>query len=105
MGSFEGGELRATTTTGRVESPPNRRPTSAVKPTGLNGVYIEYGYGGRKWFSSGTAVELDVARFVVIGRHAGFPVYAERDGKRDTIYVPTAASAPTLLAPYSLRPF
>jgi hypothetical protein len=103
LGSFDNAEVRTTTTTGRVESPPSRPPTSAIKPTGLNGVYIEY--AGRKWFSRGRAVQLDATRFVVIGRYDGFPVYAERNGTRNTIYVPSAASAPTLLAPYSLRPF
>jgi hypothetical protein len=103
LGSADGVEARAATTIGRVESRPAGSPTSAAKPTGLNGIYIEF--GGRKWFSSGPAVELDVRRFVVIGRYGAFPVYAERDGTRDTIYVPSAASAPTLLAPYSLRPF
>ena len=73
---------------------------TARRPEGINGVFINY--DGRRWFSSGPAVELSSARFTQVGEYEGFPVYAE-PGKDGTIYVAATAGTGGLLAPYSLR--
>ena len=72
--------------------------TSARKPEGLNGIYIDY--GDRRWLLSGAAVELDSTQFRRIGEYRGFPVYRKGDDER-TIYVTVAHNARELLAPYS----
>jgi hypothetical protein len=85
-------------------APPPRRGkmATAAKPTGLNAVFIEY--KGRKWFSNGTAVELEPSRFRVIGTYHDMPVYADRRDKTGKIYVPVEKSSESLIAPYSARP-
>jgi hypothetical protein len=104
LGSVDAADLSVAPTTGRVESRPVAPRRAAGKPIGLNnGIYVVF--ASRKWFSSGAAMDMDVTRLVVIGRYGVFPVYAEREGKRDTIYIPSSAATPTLLAPYSQRPF
>jgi hypothetical protein len=103
VGDVDSGDLRVASTTGRAESRQVAPPRSPGKPLGLNGLYVVF--ASRKWFSSGPAMDMDVTRLVVIGRSGAFPVYAQRDGKRDTIYIPSSAETPTLLAPYSQRPF
>jgi hypothetical protein len=40
-------------------------------------------------------------RFVPIGAHRGFPVYREKSGDPDTIYVTVVADGP--IAPYRRR--
>lgn len=83
--------------------PPASAPTgplsTALRPQGLNGVFINY--DSRRWFSSGPAVEFSSSRFVRIGDHEGFSVYTE-PGKTGTIYVAATAGG-ELLAPYSVR--
>lgn len=95
-------ESVATGTAGRaVVLPRPRRIESVLRPTGVNGIYVEF--EGARWFSSGTAVTFDSAEFQRIGQHHGFPVYARIGGDAATIYIPTAAATGSLLAPYSRR--
>jgi hypothetical protein len=74
---------------------------SAQRPQGLNGIFIEY--DGRRWFSSGAAVEFDASRFTETGEYRGFTVYTARGDGSGTIYVAVSEQARGLLAPYSLR--
>jgi hypothetical protein len=71
---------------------------SVEKPSGLNGIFIDF--QNERWFSSGPAVAIETARFRQIGRYDGLPVYVEA-WNPDTIYVPVVSSAATLVAPYS----
>jgi hypothetical protein len=89
-------------TSGRSEPSPvsSHRVISSARPEGLNGIFVEY--NGRRWFSSGSAVRFDPARFVQIGTHRGSPVYRNRN-TLNTIFVAVAPSADSLLAPYSRR--
>ncbi|HXW07697.1 MAG TPA: hypothetical protein VD833_20885 [Vicinamibacterales bacterium] len=92
-------------TTGTVEPEPARPPAgplaTAKLPEGLNGIFIQY--DGRRWFSSGAAVEFDAARFTRIGEYHGFNVYADQSGAGDAVYVAVSADTPTLIAPYATR--
>ena len=74
--------------------------SSAIRPKGLNGIFIEY--DNRRWFSSGPAVEFSPARFVRAGDYRGFPVYTE-SGREGIIYVASTSGGDGLLAPYSAR--
>jgi hypothetical protein len=91
-------------TRGAAEPSPVRTTgpiTTALRPQGLNGVFIEY--NNRRWFSSGPAVELSSGRFERVGDYVGFAVYREA-GRDGTIYVALKASDDcTLVAPYSTR--
>jgi len=73
--------------------------TSARKPEGLNGIFVTF--QNRRWFSAGPAVTFDPSRFTQAGRYDGLPIYVDRSTP-NTIYVPVAASADALVAPYSL---
>jgi hypothetical protein len=70
---------------------------AGLKAKGLNEVYLTY--AGYRWRAAGPAARLSDARFEVIGRYRGYPVYADRADLRDprVIYVP---SRPGLVAPY-----
>jgi hypothetical protein len=55
-------------------------------------------YDGARWVSAGPAVPYTAERFVQVGEHRGFPVYQERTGGGDQIYIPSVAGGP--VAPY-----
>lgn len=82
-------------TSGRVTTVTNGVST-AVRPTGINGAWLDY--GGRRWVSSGKAVER-TGDFTQIGTYRGFPVY-QRRGDATTIYVRVAGE---LIAPFKPR--
>lgn len=71
---------------------------SALKPEGLNGIFVTF--KDRRWFSHGPATALDRSRLTQSGTYNGLPVYAD-PAAPDTIYVPVAASTPALVAPYT----
>jgi hypothetical protein len=73
---------------------------SALPPTGLNAIFINY--EDRQWFSSGPVVEFSSTRFVRVKDYRGFPVYSE-PGKDGRVYVALKASGDGLLTPYSVR--
>lgn len=81
---------------GRVQIP---RPVVTLRrPEGNDGVWIRF--RDRKWVSAGAAVPMTGADFVRVGEYAGFPVFRRRDGRDDTIYLPTRAG---LVAPYRAK--
>lgn len=91
-------------TAGAVAPTPVSRPvgpiTTALRPQGINGVFIQY--DGRRWFSNGPAVEASPGRFERVGEYYGFAVYKEA-GRDGTIYVASTGSGEGFLAPYSVR--
>jgi hypothetical protein len=94
-------EPTATATTGRVVVLPRPRPLITIaRPTGVNGVFVEF--ENARWYSSGPAVELD-SRYTRIGEYRDFPVYARADAKGSMIFIPVTPDAGTLLTPYSRR--
>ncbi len=78
-----------------------RGPRTALRPKGLNGMYIEFDHA--RWFHDGPAATLDPSRFTRIGDYRGFNVYRDRTGGADTIYVQLAGNVPGFLTPYSRR--
>jgi hypothetical protein len=83
--------------TGRsIVEAPRETAGSAVRPKGINGVWITY--EGQQWFSVGKAVRMG-SGFTEVGSYRGFPVY-RRANDADTIYVPTADG---MAAPYSTK--
>lgn len=80
---------------------PRRPATTAVRPTGLNGVFVEF--NDVRWFSSGPATAFDPALYTRVGQHHGFPVYTRKDGAGATIYIPMILDKTDFVAPYSRR--
>lgn len=54
-----------------------------------------------RWFAAGRAVSFDAARFEPAGSYNGFPVYRERGGASDRIFVTTVLDGP--IAPFERR--
>jgi hypothetical protein len=63
------------------------------------GLWIEF--EGARWFSVGRAVDYDPNRFEPAGAYRGFPVYRERAGAGNRIFVTVVADGP--LAPFERR--
>lgn len=70
-----------------------------VVPNGPNGVWLEF--QGTRWYADGAAVPFSPDRFVPIGEYRGFPVYRDKDGKTNAIWVSVMKDGP--LAPYASR--
>ena len=51
-----------------------------------------------RWFSAGSALPYAEDRFVRVGEYHGFPVYRQRNGPSNEIWVPAVEDGP--LAPY-----
>jgi hypothetical protein len=87
---------------------PEPPPTVAVAPVPLpapgsirrrpSRIFITF--GGERYFTSGVPVTFDAARFVRLGDHHGFPVYAEAQGSSSTIYIPVSSGLAEVVAPY-----
>jgi hypothetical protein len=69
---------------------------SVPRPTANTGISVIF--QGARWVSDGPAVPFSPDRYLPIGDHHGFPVYREKQGSSDTIYVTVVADGP--LAPY-----
>jgi hypothetical protein len=65
----------------------------------LQGAWIDFNQS--RWFSAGRAVNYDPQRFVPAGDYRGFPVYRERGGAGDRIFVTVVPDGP--VAPYERR--
>ena len=70
--------------------------STAVPPHGKDGIWIAF--NETRYYHSGPAVTYAPSQFVPIGTYRGFPVYRERDGRSDEIFVAVTAQGP--LAPY-----
>jgi len=86
-------------TAGSVAAIPG--PISTIRPERRNvrvifQVWVPY--QGARWTSAGAAVPYLADRFVQVGDHHGFPVYRQRNGSADRIYIPSVAGGP--VAPY-----
>jgi hypothetical protein len=79
-------------TPGRL-SPPVKRQESA------NGLFVEF--QGARWFSTGAAIEVDVADLTRHGAYHGFPVYT-RTGDA-AVYIPISGDRDAPLARYVRR--
>jgi hypothetical protein len=87
-----------------VRAPQPSRPARTVvesvpRPRATDGIWIRF--NGARWYSNGEAVAYSPNRFTRIGDYRGFPVYREKDDKKDAIWVAIVRDGP--LAPYSKR--
>src|SRR5438270_9652338 len=80
-----------------------RTPAAAIetipRPRATNGVWLEF--DGARWYSDGAATTYTPDRFSQIGEYRGFPVYRDRTGKRNEIWVQVVKDGP--VAPYKKR--
>jgi hypothetical protein len=94
-------EPRPVSTAGRlttaVARPRAMRIESIPPPRANTGISIEF--NGSRWYHAGAAVVYSPERFVPAGEYHGFPVYADRDGRTDRIYVTAVRGGP--LVPYN----
>jgi hypothetical protein len=72
---------------------------SIPTPHAAGGVWLEF--RGQRWYSDGVAVPYASDRFAFVGEYHGFPVYRDRSGRRDRIWVAVVHDGP--LAPYVIR--
>jgi hypothetical protein len=72
---------------------------SVARPSGANGVWLAY--DGARWYSRGAATVFDANRFTKIGEYRGFPVYREKNGRADDIWIAVVKDGP--VAPYARR--
>lgn len=94
-------EPRATLNAGRVVVLPRPRPLITIaKPSGVNGVFVEF--DNARWYSTGPTLELD-SGYMRIGEYRSFPVYARAGGDTSMIFIPVTTDAGTLLTPYRRR--
>ena len=92
--------LAAASTPPAGSAPEPLRVESIPPPSTNDGVWVEY--DGRRWFSAGRAVPFSPDVFTPVGDHHGFPVYRERSGASDVIYVTVIAGGGPV-APYAVR--
>lgn len=86
---------------GQTHAPARRGSRTALRPKGLNGMFIEFDHA--RWFNSGPATTLDPGRFTRVGDYRGFNVYRDRGRPGDTIYVQLADNVASFVTPYSRR--
>jgi hypothetical protein len=88
-------------TAGRTVVTPRPRPlVTAARPSGVDGMFIEY--DSIRWYVNGPTVEFDAAAFRRVGDYGEFPVYV-RVGDDRAIYIPTATNIRGLVARYARR--
>jgi len=79
---------------------PNRTTVESIpRPTAPEGVWLYF--NGRRYYAAGAAATFSPDRFTLIGQHAGFPVYREKRGDDDRIWVAVVNGGP--VAPYVNR--
>ena len=77
---------------------PTRPVRRANTPTMLQ-VWVPF--DGARWYSAGSAVSYSAERFVQVGEYGSFPVYRDKNGSPDAIYIPSVEGGP--VAPYTKR--
>jgi hypothetical protein len=79
---------------------PRPRRTSIITAVphtdAASGVWLDF--NGARWYSDGPAVSFSPDRFVPMGEYQGFPVYREKGGSGDDIWVSVVKDGP--LAPF-----
>jgi hypothetical protein len=78
-------------------APAARAVVTAQRAQGNDGIWLQF--MGERWVNAGSPVPLRASEFVVVGAHAGFPVYARKGLDEDRIYLP----APGGLVPFTLK--
>lgn len=70
--------------------------TAVPRSGAVNGVWLEF--DGARWYSDGPAVSFSPDRFEPMGEYHGFPVYRDKTGDGEGIWVSVVKDGP--LAPY-----
>ena len=84
------------TTPPLVTSPPQPAVESILRPTANRGIWISY--RGVRWHSAGPSVSYSADRFVRVGQYRGLPVFRDKNGPANEVYVPVVKDGP--LAPF-----
>ena len=64
-----------------------RRSIESIPPASSNdGVWVEF--DGARWYLAGPAMSVAPDRLIQVGARGDFPVYRERVGPAEVIYVP-----------------
>jgi hypothetical protein len=80
--------------------PSSRAPQTATtlgRAENNDGIWLRF--MGVKWIAAGAVVPLRASEFVVVGEHAGYPVYARKGLDEDRIYLPSAGG----VVPFRLK--
>ena len=72
---------------------------SIARPASTNGIWLEF--DGARWYSDGPATSFSPDRFEPVGEYRGFPVYRDRTGRTNDIWVSVTRDGP--VAPYAKR--
>jgi hypothetical protein len=79
---------------------PSRTTVESIpRPNETNGVWLSF--NGGRYYATGAAVPFSSDRFTLVGQHEGFPVYREKNGSMDRIWVAVVNGGP--VAPYVKR--
>jgi hypothetical protein len=79
------------------DASPGKTIMESIPPPSANrGIWLEF--EGARWYSGGPAVPFSADRFTPIGDLCGFPVYRDKAGKSDEIFVAVRKDGP--VAPY-----
>jgi len=87
-------------TTGVITSPiaaaAPTRPVRRANTPSLIQLWVPF--DGARWYSAGSAVSYSAERFVQVGEYGSFPVYRDKNGSREVIYIPSVPGG--AVAPY-----
>ena len=72
---------------------------SIQAPGAINGVWLEF--NGARWYLDGPAATFSPDRFEPVGEYRGFPVYRDKSGKKNEIWISVVKDGP--VAPYAKR--
>ena len=78
-------------------SRPQQSMTTLRRAESNDGIWLRF--MGAQWIAAGPAVPLRASEFVVVGEHAGYPVYARKGLDEDRIYLPSAGG----VVPFKLK--
>ena len=87
-------------TTGVITSPiAAAAPTPPVRRANTPSlIQLWVPFDGARWYSAGSAVSYSAERFVQVGEYGSFPVYRDKNGSREVIYIPSVPGG--AVAPY-----
>jgi hypothetical protein len=97
-------ESSVPTVVGTIGAPDRTRPRrtlveSIPRPSANTGVWLEF--NGARWYADGPATTFSPDRFEPVGEYRGFPVYRDKRGNKDEIWVSVVKDGP--VAPYTKR--
>jgi hypothetical protein len=100
-GTFEPRAASPAGATSRQRRTPSRPrlAETAQRPTGANGVWVDF--NGARWYADGAATSFAPDRFEPVGEYRGFPVYRDKGAATNEIWVQVVKDGP--LAPYVRR--